>query len=1153
MKWLRAAFALMLAASMPVTANARAAAQPLAAPPQPASPTAAQTLLGPVNAVFPAMGEAIRKELAKPLPPEASWTIRGWVRVDGQADEPRTVAALVDQSAKPVVELGMHKGQVFAQGGAGRVLSDVRGEVGEWLLVSLAATDGGIVLQVGQGRPVKVAANAGSGAVAVIFAPRSNVQASYRGAIANFTMWQGAQVPATATAWPKPNDDLIQFENGSPGWPLQVKQYMGLVSPQDPATLPASRAGGLGKATAARPKPSLPLTATASGRWMVGAWQFVAAPELSAAPETISTPGYKAGPWLPATVPGTVLTSYVANGVYPDPAYGLNNLLIPERLNKQEYWFRTEFELPRDGARYNLSLVFEGINYAAEVWVNGERLGNVRGAFIRGRFALPERFKQGERIAVAVRVSPPPHPGLPHEESLKAGPGMNGGAMAIDGPTFMASEGWDWIPSVRDRNTGIWQNVVLEATGQARLGDPHVRTVLPKPDNSIAELTIEVPVANEGATAAAVTVEARFGDVVLNKVVQIAPRGSAVVRFAPAEYSALRISNPALWWPNGYGKPTLHRLALTARMNGEASDAREIRFGIREVSYELSAANAAEDLQRVSVAPARSAGEQLLAVEHKGIRKVKGGWAVSLAREVSGSPALTTAPPSPLAPHLLLRVNGTPIAVRGGNWGMDDWLKRVSRERLEPYFRLHREANVNTIRNWMGQNTEQAFFELADEYGMLVLNDFWLSTQDHNGEPGDTALFLDNAADTISRFRHHPSIALWLGRNEGVPPPVLNTGLERLVRELDGTRAYLPNSRQVNMANSGPWNYRQPESYFTTLAQGFSTEVGTPSFPTIESFKAMMSGADQWPVSDAWAYHDWHQGSAGDVASFMRAMTTRLGAPVDLADFEKKAQLLNYESHRAIFEGMNDGLFTRNSGRLLWMTQPAWPSTAWQIYSHDYDTHASFFGTKKGAEPVHVQVNLPDMGVAVVNSLATPIANARVRIRNFDLAGALLDERQVTVDAAAFATTMTQPAVPEALFARAPVVLTKLEMFDPANRLLSENLYWLAREPVAYRDMARMQPAKVSVRAQQITGGDENEITATIANEGSVPALLIKLSVLDATGARVLPAYWSDNYVSLLPGETRSITIRSPKTAPAPRTIAVSGWNAQPASFGILP
>ena len=1139
-----ASLMMMLALALPTGAALAQSPAPAAEPP---------FLAGPVSAVFPPAGTAIRKELAAPVAPGSGWTIKGWVRLDAPSDKPRTIVSLVDAGGSSLARIGVLGGRLFAAAGTTRASSTVKGQAGEWQLVTLVSDGASLALQVGTERPVTATTGLSAAPVALVMAPRGDGQEPFRGAVVNLAMWQTGSAAAARMVWTKPDARLIPFESGSPPWPLQVKQTMGLTAPQDPATLPVSRAPAAPSPAPTRPALTPPISPAGDHRWVIGGWRLAAAPDVTAAPSAIAQPGFNAGSWLPATVPGTVLATYVANGVYPDPAYGLNNLLIPDNLSRQDYWLRTEFARPDGGQRPLQAIVFHGINYAAEIWVNGERLGTTEGAFARGRFVLPERFRSAARIALAVRVSPPPHPGIAHEESLTAGPGLNGGEMTIDGPTFAASEGWDWIPTVRDRNTGVWQDVVLQATGDVRLGDPHVRTVLPNPDNSLAELTFTVPVINDSSAERMVEIEARFGEVAVRQIATVAPGTTADIRFAPDRFPALRIRNPELWWPNGYGAPTLHDLALTARIDGAVSDARAIRFGIREVSYDLSLVDAAEELQRVAVSPARSNGEQLLDVRHKGIRKVPGGWAVSLAREVAGSPALAPVSDAALAPHLLIRVNGVPIAVRGGNWGMDDWMKRVSRDRMEPFFRLHRDANVNTIRNWMGQSTESVFYDLADEYGLLVLNDFWISTQDHNGEPGDTALFLANAADTVSRFRHHPSIALWIGRNEGVPPPVLNAGLEKLVREIDGTRAYLPNSREVNMAGSGPWNYQPPEAYFTRIGRGFSTEVGTPSFPTLETFKAMMPPEDQWPVSDTWAYHDWHQGKAGDVASFMRAMQNRLGAPRDLEDFENKAQLLNYEAHRAIFEGMNAGLFTRNSGRLLWMTHPAWPSTTWQIYSYDYDTHAAFFGTKKGSEPVHVQINLPGRTLAVVNSLGTPVAGGRLRVRNFALDGRLLDDRTVAVDAPAYGVIEVGDAVPDSVFAAAPVVITKLELLDSNGAVLSDNLYWLAKEAADYRAMTAMEQAPVSVSSRRIADAGEHVIEATLTNAGTQPALLVKLGLRDAAGARVLPAYFSDNYVSLLPGETRVVTIRSPLSAPAPAEIGVRGWNVKPDVSRVTP
>src|SRR5208282_5525706 len=313
--------------------------------------------------------------------------------------------------------------------------------------------------------------------------------------------------------------------------------------------------------------------------------------------------------------------------------------------------------------------------------------------------------------------------------------------------------------------------------------------------------------------------------------------------------------------------------------------------------YELSLLDSSGHLTRLEYSPttARLKGELVVDTSHEGIREIpaadpfppnfpaewKAGWkswVYSLAPGAETSPSVRVLADTRASPYLAIKVNGVRIACRGGNWGMDDSRKRVSRERLEPYFRLHRDANLNIIRNWVGQDTEEVFYDLADEYGMLIWNDFWASTQNYNVEPEDPALFLANARDTILRFRNHPSIVMWCGRNEGVPQPVINEGLIDLINSLDGTRYYSPSSNQVNLQNSGPYKYQDPVLYFTTLNHGFSVETGTASLSTLESFKAWIAPADRWPISDAWAYHDWHQSGNGDIEPFMAELEAEFGA-----------------------------------------------------------------------------------------------------------------------------------------------------------------------------------------------------------------------------------------------------------------------------------
>ena len=237
---------------------------------------------------------------------------------------------------------------------------------------------------------------------------------------------------------------------------------------------------------------------------------MAAAPDVDASAQAISTVGYGVDHWYRAVVPGTVLTTLIAAGVYPDPDYGLNNMAIPESLNRQDYWYRSQFDLPADLKNRELTLTFKGINYAAEVWLNGTRLGDIHGAFVRGIFDVTSLLRVGSRNVLAVRVSPPPHPGIPHEQSIAAGPGENGGNLAIDGPTFVASEGWDWIPAIRDRNTGLWQGVELAASGMVRILDPQVVTKLPLPRLDSADVSIQVPLENRSATPLRGTIKAQF-------------------------------------------------------------------------------------------------------------------------------------------------------------------------------------------------------------------------------------------------------------------------------------------------------------------------------------------------------------------------------------------------------------------------------------------------------------------------------------------------------------------------------------------------------------------------------------------------------------------------------------------------------------------
>lgn len=1083
------------------------------------------------------------------------FTLSGWLWPRDASAANAPLLAAVDQAA-PGFAINLVKRRVIVMAGATRLAADATITPGRWTHVAVSNGADGLVLyvdgrRVARGRRLDGAAMQGT----MTLAPRQAGQQAFAGRVADLHIDPFATAPAAiaAEAGRRPQTDLIAFATNSPTWPVQKKQQIGQETPQPAETLPVSRAPL--SAPVAKPIHDLPvLTSGTDGRWTVNGWRLVAAPDVRDAGPIVSQPGYDVSTWHVATVPGTVLTTLVDRGVYPDPGYGLNNMAIPEKLSRQAYWYRTQFRVPAADAAAHTFLTFKGINYAAEVWVNGQLVGDVKGAFVRGRFDLSKVAAPGSMAAIAVKILPPPHPGIAHEESLTAGAGENGGMLVLDGPTFVAAEGWDWIPSVRDRNMGIWQPVLIEQVGPARIGDAQVVTTLPKPDNSLAQVEIRIPVENLSDQAVETIVRAQFDDVTVSRSISLAPHQTTVVAFLPGDYSQLTVREPLLWWPNGYGKPNLHDLHIAASVAGKPSDARTTRFGIRQVTYDMSLMDEAGDLRRVGIdlSRARTLGQQIVDGSHEGIRKAKGGWAASLAPGAIRSPAVTPIEgEAELAPHLVLRVNGVRIAARGGNIGMDDFMKRVERERLEPFFRLHRDGNMNIIRNWVGQNTEDTFYDLADEYGLMVLNDFWESTQDYNQQVDDVPLFMSNAKDVVARYRNHPSIVAWIGRNEGVPQPVLNNALQSLIATEDGTRLYMGSSNTVNLAGSGPYDWREPETYFTDHAKGFAVELGTPSFPTLESWKRAIPKEDLWPISDAWAYHDWHQDRGGSVKTYMDAMRVRFGEADSLEDFSGKAQLLQYDSYRAIFEGFNAGLWKTNSGRMLWMTQPAWPSSAWNIFSSDYDTQASYYAVQKASEPVHVQMNLPDHRIVVVNNTREPLPGMTVRVRIADLQGKIIAERAVRVDAAREAVTDAM-TIPPGTLASSPVTLVSLEAVDDKGISRSRNFYWQGRQPSDLKGMTSMPKAELTAAMTARIDGAETAATITLRNATQTPVIEAKATLFDAAGHQVLPAYFTDNYVSLLPGEERVIAVRYPTTrAAGPVSVRLTGWNVAPSTVSV--
>ena len=326
----------------------------------------------------------------------------------------------------------------------------------------------------------------------------------------------------------------------------------------------------------------------AEGLPLSSGWELQDSTNLSETGEAISQATYVPKGWHRATVPGTVLTSLVNDGVYPEPLYGENNRKIPESLARASYWYRAQFTTPRGWAGRHIWLNFEGINYMAEIWVNGNHAGSIKGAFARGVFEVSAFVRAGTPASVAVLIEPTLHPGNPQEQTVAKGAGRNGGDLLQDGPTFGASVGWDWIPAIRDRNIGIWQKVTLSASGPVVIRDPLVTSDLPLPRMDSADLTIETTLQNVSDQRQRGVLRGTFGGATFSVPVTLPPATNVVIRMTPSDTPQLHVAHPRLWWPNGYGDPNLYTLHLDFEVKGQMSDRREVTFGIRKIRVQRS-------------------------------------------------------------------------------------------------------------------------------------------------------------------------------------------------------------------------------------------------------------------------------------------------------------------------------------------------------------------------------------------------------------------------------------------------------------------------------------------------------------------------------------------------------------------------------------
>ena len=840
-------------------------------------------------------------------------------------------------------------------------------------------------------------------------------------------------------------------------------------------------------------------------------WAIQSSAKVQEKGDAISRAGFVTDGWHAVTVPNTVVGALVENGTYPDPYFGMNLRAIPgttypigERFTllptpadspfKPSWWYRREFDLPDTSARQHTSLHFDGINYRANIWVNGTRIAGadeVVGAFRQYEFDVTGLVRPGQRNALAVEVFAPE----PHDLAIM----------------------WvDWNPTPADKNMGLWGDVYLTRSGPIALRDPHVVTMLDLPSLERARLTVTAEVWNATGGPARGIVTGTIGDITFSTPVSLAARERKTVRFSPDQVKALEIERPRLWWPYRMGAQDLYTLELDAVVDGVSSDRQSVRFGIQQMTSELTPEG-----------------------------------------------------------HRLFKVNGRPILIRGGGWASDMLLRPKSTERLEAELRYVREMGLNTIR-LEGKLETDEFYDLADRYGILLMPgwcccdqwemwDKW-DAEDHRVAPA-------SLRDQLLRLRNHPSVFVWLNGSDFPPPADVERRYLDTLQACAWSKPVLSNATDApgpvsgpsGVKMRGPYDYIPPAYWLLDKknggAFGFATEVGPgAAIPPLRSLKKMLPAEKLWPMNDDWRFH------AGgdefkDLTLFTDALAARYGKPSSVEDFARKAQALAYEGQRAMFEAFGRNKYTA-TGVIQWMLNNAWPSMIWHLYDYYLRPGGGYYGTKKACEPIHVQYSYDDRSIVVVNDTHDAFAGVRVKATVLDLNLAEKFSREATLEVAPDAVARAF-AIPK-LDGLTKTYFLRLALADSGGRTLSTNFYWLStQEDVldwentkwyytptkTHADLtalATLPPTTLTVRATDGGTAAPDSMVVTVENAGNALAFQVHLEALDpASGEEILPVFWEDNYFALLPGERREIRVSWPDgRRPASLTITAEAWNS---------
>jgi len=830
-------------------------------------------------------------------------------------------------------------------------------------------------------------------------------------------------------------------------------------------------------------------------------WKLQSSDSINAGGKEISGPGYKPNGWIKCDIPTTVFNALVKNNLYPDCFMGDNMKRISGEKFTSSWWYRKEFNLGKDEFDKIIRIEFNGLNYRANVWLNGNKITSsdeTFGAFRRFEFDITKFVRFDKPNVLAVEIFPP-KPGEPTIGFV------------------------DWNPIPPDRNMGLWREVDLKFSDMVSIDFPYVKSKINLKDYSSAELTVSAELKNHSMQTVKGILSGSIENVIFQKEIELSPNENKLVVFSPEEFEQLKIKNPRLWWTHDLGNPELNNLKLEFKIDNNLSDSKQIQFGIREVSdYENSNG-------------------------HKGYK-----------------------------------LNGKNILIRGGGW-VDDIFLDYDPGKLEAQIEYAKQMNLNTIRleGFWGNNED--LYNLCDEKGILLMAGWscqweWekLIGKKVNKRYGgitseeDILLISDSWKQQIKWFRNHPSIFVWVMASDLVPHPDLEKKYHETLKSEDGTRPFLVSaarktsdvSGKSGVKMNGPYDYVPPTYWYIDSkhggAFGFNTETGPgPQVPPMESIIRFIPKDHLWPIDSIWNFHC--GGNVfGTLERYNEAMEKRLGKANNLDEYCRKAQLLNYDGVRAMFEAFVANRYNA-TGIIQWMYNSAWPKLWWQLFDYYLMPNGAFYGARKACEPLHLIYNYGNKNIFAANTSLKDYNDliAKVTVYNFDLTVAFSKayDLNLTKDENKLVCCL------EELKGLTTTYFLDLRLFDKNGKEISNNFYCLSvkedvldytkhewyvtptKEHGDFTLLNSLPEAKVDVNDSYTIQDEKVIVTIEMQNNSSNLAFLVNLNLKDKnSGGSILPIFLDDNYFSLLPNEKRTITgwFYNKDQKPA---LEVNGWN----------